>query len=431
MSNSPTEIEPLSRVFRDYSQVREVAKVSGTPVYVYSQRLLEEQANQALAFPNAYGLLVRYAMKASPNANILRIFRNKGIAIDASSGHEVQRAVRAGIKPQHILLTSQIVPNNLTGLIDQGMNYNACSLLQLHNYGERFRGTNVSVRINQGRGSGGTNRTNTAGESSSFGIWYEELPEVFSLAKHYGLNINRIHTHIGSGSDPAVWEQVAIMSLEIVKKFLAQGFDVKTLNLGGGYKVARMGYEPFADMQKIGGNVKNAFEKFRAETERELRLEIEPGTFLVANAGAVLARVEDIKSTPSYDFIITNTGMNEVPRPTMYASQHPISVVPMTDEKRAVKEYIVSGRDCESGDILTPSKNSPEELMPRLLTEAEVGDLIVIGGAGAYCSGMAFKNYNSYPEAAEVLIDREDRVHVIRRRQTLDQIIENEMPIIN
>ncbi len=422
-------IEPLSRVFSSEAQVRTIAKNFGTPIYVYSQRLLEEQADKALAFPNAYGLLVRYAMKANPNANILRIFRDKGIAIDASSGYEVHRAIRAGIKPKNILLTSQIIPHNLKGLIDEGMGYNACSLLQLHNYGERFKGREVTVRINQGRGSGGTNRTNTAGESSSFGIWYEELPEVFNLAKHHGLKINRIHTHIGSGSDPAVWEDVAIMSLEIVKRFLAQGFDIRTLNLGGGYKIGRMSYEPFADMQKIGGHVRDAFERFYTETGQELKLEIEPGTFLVANAGAVIASVKDIKPTPAYDFIITDTGMNEVPRPTMYASQHPIHVVPMTDEKRLAKEYIVSGRDCESGDILTPSKNSPEELMPRPLTEAEVGDLIVIGGAGAYCSGMAFKNYNSYPEAAEVLLDRNNFPRIIRRRQTLDQIIQNEVTI--
>ncbi len=191
-------LEPLSSVVTE-KQAREIASDFGTPVYVYSERLLEEQADKALAFPNAFGLTVRYAMKANSNKNILKLFRNKGIHIDASSGYEVERSMLVGIFPAQILLTSQKVPKNLKTLVARGLGYNACSLHQLRAYGELGLSSEVSVRINPGLGSGGTNRTNTGGPSSSFGIWYEQIPEVLRVAGEYGFNIGRIHTYIGSG----------------------------------------------------------------------------------------------------------------------------------------------------------------------------------------------------------------------------------------
>ena len=422
------KIEPLSKVVTE-QQVRRIAQEFQTPVYVYSQRILEEQAKKALSFPHAFGLTVRYAMKANPNQNIVRLFHKKGISIDASSGFEAQRAIDAGVPPRDILLTSQEIPKNLFALVASGVNYTACSLEQLVNFAGHVRNDNrvdVSVRINPGRGSGSTKRTNTGGKSSSFGIWYEQIPEVLDLVERYGLNVTRIHTHIGSGSDPEVWKKVALMSLKNVDRFLKAGHDVQSLNLGGGYKVARMSYEKDTDLKKCGESVKRAFSDFAKKTKRKLRLEIEPGTFLVANAGAVVSKVVDVKSTPEYDFLIIDSGMTEVTRPSLYGAQHPLFVVPQDKRKNRKKEYIVSGHCCESGDILTPANGNPEKLQPRLLNEARIGDFLVVGGAGAYCAGMSTINYNSYPQAGEVLIDNHGRFQEIRKRQTLAQITQNE-----
>jgi len=422
--------EPLSKVFDSEDQIREIVKEFGTPTYVYSQNLLEEQTRKSLCFPNEYGLTVRYAMKANPNSNILRIFNQAGLHIDSSSEYEVRRAIKAGIHPQKIMLTSQKIPDNLTAILKGGVLYNACSLEQLENYGACFFGANVSVRINPGLGSGGTNRTNTGGPASSFGIWHEDFDEAAEIADTYNLNIQRVHTHIGSGSDPEVWKKVALMSLDFVKRFIDLGNCVETLNLGGGYKVGRMSYEKSTDLQECGMPVRQAFVDFAQKTGRKLKLEIEPGTFLVANAGAVISEIIDVKSTPEYNFIITDTGMTEVTRPSLYGAQHPITVLPEMPTGR-FERYIVSGKCCESGDILTPVPGDSEALKPRILAEAGiVGDLVVIGGAGAYCAGMSAKNYNSYPEAAEVLIDRKGKTHLIRQRQTLEQMTQNERRVI-
>jgi diaminopimelate decarboxylase len=119
--------------------------------------------------------------------------------------------------------------------------------------------------------------------------------------------------------------------------------------------------------------------------------------------------------------------MRAVLRPAMYGAQHPIKLIPATAGNRGRGEYLVVGHCCESGDVLTPAPGNPERLVPRSLPEARLGDLLVIGGTGAYCSGMAARNYNSFPEAAEVMITRSGSVELIRKRQTLDQIIENEV----
>ncbi len=418
-------LEPLSPVFKDERQVRNIAKRFGTPVYVYSRVILGENVRNILEFPNAFGLTVRYAIKSNPNANLLRMFHNAGLHFDASSEYEAERARRAGIPNSKIMVTSQDIPSDLSNTLKYGEIYNACSLWQLENFGQQFRGQQLSVRINPGLGSGGTNRTNTGGPASSFGIWHEDIGRLLDIASDYNLTINLIHTHIGSGSDPEVWKRVALMSLDTVKMFLDAGHPVRTLNMGGGYKVGRMLGEKSTNLQECGGVVRDAFIDFKNRTDVQLKLEIEPGTYMVANAGAVISRVVDVKSTPKYNFIIIDSGMTEVTRPVLYGAQHPITVVQMNPTAQ-VKDYIVSGKCCESGDILTPAPGDSEGLRTRVLAKASRGDLVVIGGAGAYCSGMSTKNYNSHPEAPEVLLDIDDRPYLIRVRQSLDQIIENE-----
>ncbi|MBI2661209.1 diaminopimelate decarboxylase [Candidatus Woesearchaeota archaeon] len=408
-----------------------IATEFGTPVYVYDQRTLEAQADLASNFPNEYGLTVRYAMKASPNANILRLFHNNGIQIDASSGWEAWRAIAANIPPENILLTPQEMPEegDLMILVRRGVNFNACSKHQLKVYGSIFEGSDVTVRVNPGVGSGGNNRTNVGGPGSSFGIWHKYLEDMLAVAERYGLGINRVHTHIGSGSDPEVWKNAASLSLDAVRQIVSAGHHVDTLNLGGGYKVGRMSYEQSTDLQQCGEPVRAAFKRFYDETGVKLRLEIEPGTFLVANAGAVIAEVTDVVDTGSegHTFVKVDTGMTEIARTCLYGAQHPITVVPQNGERRGLRNYLVVGHCCESGDSLTPEPGNPEGLKPRLMRRAKIGDLVVIGGAGAYCAGMSTINYNSFPQAPEVLIDRKGEPHLIRKRQDLEQMLVNEI----
>lgn len=135
------------------------------------------------------------------------------------------------------------------------------------------------------------------------------------VVEEHNLTIERIHTHIGSGSDPDIWQNVSILSLNLVREFS----NVVSLNLGGGYKVGRMSYEKSTDLQLVAEPVKQAFKAFADETGREIKLEIEPGTFLVANAGALITTIQDIVSTgeTGHTFLKLDSGMTEVLRPSL------------------------------------------------------------------------------------------------------------------
>ena len=316
------------------------------------------------------------------------------------------------------------------------------SITQLERFGKHYsgQGKKIGIRVNPGVGSGGFSasttgfsKTNVGGPSSSFGIWHTLVEDgtVPGIVQKYGLVVERIHTHIGSGSDPNVWQQVATKSLSFCKLWPT----VVSLNLGGGYKVGRNPGEPTTNLQEIGRPVSDAFRTFAAENGgRQLKLEIEPGTYLLAMAGAVVSTIQDKVFTTGdsgHVFLKLDAGMTDVLRPSLYGAIHPITIFPQSGKSEDVgtdkESVVVVGHCCESGDLMTPQPGEPEKLGERLLRKAEIGDILVIDGSGAYCSGMSSKNYNSFPEAPEVLLDENNEVHLIRKRQTLEQIWQNEV----
>jgi diaminopimelate decarboxylase len=408
-------------MFLTPAEAAEVRERFGTPTFVYDRPTLEASARTALAFPRAHGFTLRYAMKANPQRAVLELFRELGLDIDASSDHEVERALRAGFAPGRIQLTAQAPSRRLREFVERGVLFNCCSLHQLDRYGAELPGRDVRLRVNPGLGSGSTNRTNTGGPASSFGIWHEHLERATTVAARHHLSIRTLHTHIGSGTDPAVWTRVARMTLDIVARLP----DVVRVNLGGGFKVARVAGEQGTDLAQIGGVVREAFLDFERRTGRALDLEIEPGTWLVANAGIVVATCLDVVDTGGEGFLFAklDAGMTEVTRPSLYGAQHPIDVL----AERQPARVVFVGPCCESGDVLTPAPGDPEGLAPREVPRPEIGDLVLIGGAGAYCAAMSTANYNSYPRAAEVMREGDGSLRLVRRRESLEQVLANEV----
>ncbi len=408
-------------------QLIDVTREYRTPIYIYSESALEQAAQEALAFPSEYGLTVRYAMKALPTRRILQLFDGLGLHLDASSFYEVQRAQAARIDAAKIQLTAQQLHSKyweLKKFMQEGGKVTACSLHQLETLATVLGRDSyeIGIRINPGLGSGHSHKTNVGGSLSSFGIWHEQIDQAREIIERKGLQVTTLHTHIGSGSNPADWEKVAQMSLTLVECFP----DVKTLDLGGGFKVARMPDEIPTNLQECGSKVKQKFVEFYQRTGRKLHLEIEPGTYMTANAGIIVAEVIDVKSTDKYHFMVVDSGMTENARPALYGAQHHITLIPFGNEPRAKSMYVVAGHCCESGDIWTPDKSDPGLLLPRELPAPEIGDLLILGGAGAYCSGMSMSGYNSFPAAPEVLVRKDGILELIRARQTLEQLMENE-----
>ena len=411
--------------FLSAAETRDLAERFGTPLYIYDEATLVAAAGQLKQIPAPFGFTPRFAMKALPTRAILEIFAAEGLGIDASSSYEARRALLAGVEGRKILLTSQELGDDFPELVERGVAINACSLSQLARYGERFPGTEISMRVNPGLGSGHCNRTNVGGPSSSFGIWHEQLGELAELLRRFSLTVTRLHSHVGSGTDPETWERCCELTLNFARHLPS----VTTVNLGGGFKVARMPDENSADLPATGRRIADRLTHFAASTGRELHLELEPGTFLVAPAGVILARVIDVVHTGAegYSFAKIDSGMTEIVRPALYGAQHPIVVVPREERGHQRRgDFLVVGHCCESGDILTPDKGDPEGLRVRDLVTPQLGDLCLIGYTGAYCSGFAMKNFNSFPEAAEVLRRGPGEFDVIKERQPFEEMLTRE-----
>ena len=411
----------------------------GTPAYLYDEALIRQRCQAARNMPNAYGLTVRYAMKANSNRTILQIVDREGLLIDASSLNEAKRAVLAGIDPGKIFLTTQEVPagqerSELEGLMKRGLKYNVCSLRQLETVADFARENRIdlSMRVHPGIGSGESATRNTGDKYSCFGVHRSDLEKALLFAKENGIRFTEVHVHIGSGGDPEIWRSNIDLELGIVEEHFP---DCDTVSFGGGLKEARMPGDVYADIEHLGNYAKMRFQEFYQRTGRKLRMEIEPGTYIVANAGYALTEVLEKKTTgeDGFNFIVVDGGMEINARPTLYGSQHPFYIIAKDGTLRSTEfdlsdtgyQAIIVGRCCESGD--SQCLDSQHNIVERRMAEPQVGDLVVIGGVGAYCSSMTPFNYNSHQQIPEILATADGTVRLIRRPQTLEQIVQNEL----
>lgn len=398
--------KPLDTLrFLSEDQVRSRADQQGTPLFVYSRSELTVAADKILGFAELmpFGCTPRYAVKANEHPEILKLFDTKGLYFDTSSSFEAENCMKVGISGSKILLSSQQLPDNLGELLDKGIQFTATSLHQLEVFYKTAPGKTAGVRINPGMGHGFNNRNTTGGVSTGFGIWHEYIPEILQVAAAHQSSIERLHMHIGTGSDPVKWVEAVKICLNIVKQLP----DVTKLDIGGGFKAAYMQGDAETDMQAVGGEIAALVQDFADQTGRKLRIEIEPGRFLVVHAGSIIAKVIDMTDTGKngYKFIRTNTGMTEILRPAIYGAQHQLVIVSKSGRPATYDDFVVVGHCCESSDCLTVAKDDPEQVEPRHLRIPEIGDYLVIEAAGAYCASMATVGYNAFPKAPEVMID--------------------------
>lgn len=381
----------------------DLVKEYGVPLFVYSRAELNRRAKILNELELPFGHVVRYAVKANAHPEIVELFNKTGLHFDASSSYEAQNLLDDGVAGNKISLSSQQPAHNLAELLANDVQFVATSLHQLELFlGLAKPGDYVGVRVNPGMGAGHNNRTTTGGANSSFGLWNEYVPQALELAGKSGVKIDRLHVHIGSGADPQMWRSAAETALDIAKIMP----DVTVLDIGGGYKIHRYGDEQEADMNDIAAAFSQALNKFKETTGRAVKLEIEPGTWLVGRAGTLLSSIVDIVYTgkDGHEFIRLDTGMNDIIRPSMYGAQHKITVLNDSKEKQ---QYVVVGHNCETGDILTPAPSDPEDLESRLLNKAAIGDIVAIHDAGAYCASFSAHGYNAFPSAKEIVVEQD------------------------
>ncbi len=403
--------------------VRDIAKRFGTPVYVYSLRALRESITEI----RPLSPVVRFSMKSCSNAKILQEMLNSGIKIDAVSVPEIQRALKAGYSPEDICLTSDVFFNTEEAefCLKNRIFCSCGSLGMLEEYGETFQrlgfgSGGVSIRINPGEGAGHSKKTNTGGPYSKHGIWYENLDEAKAIAEKYKLQIVGVHTHIGSGGDLEHLSRITGKLVEFAKQFP----ELRVVNFGGGLPYE---YDPDkrqVDISTYQPILEERARDLEAHFGRPITCEIEPGRRFVAGCGYLIGEVRSLNHTLDekkrrLNYVLTNVGFCHLLRPMAYGSYHPIWFV--GDELGEETDLIVAGPVCESGDLLTQKNDEP---VARRLPLPQRGDLVVIGGAGAYGHAMS-SNYNSQPLIPEVMVDGGQMVQ-IRRRQTLDDVIREE-----
>lgn len=398
-----------------------LAERFGTPLWVYDAAIIRSRIAALRAFDT-----IRFAQKACSNTHILKLMREQGVKVDAVSRGEILRALAAGYRAGadgEIVFTADLLDREtLATVAEHRVPVNAGSIDMLGQLAAVSPGHPVWLRINPGFGHGHSNKTNTGGEHSKHGIWHSELGAALDVIRTLGLKLVGLHMHIGSGVDYGHLAQVCGAMVDLVRQAHEAGHDLQAISAGGGLSIPYREGGAVIDTAHYFGLWDAARQQAEALLGHGLHLEIEPGRFLVAEAGLLLAEVRATKNAGANHFVLVDAGFNELMRPAMYGAFHAMEILPRDGVARPQRPSVVAGPLCESGDVFTQEDGGV--VVPRDLAEARVGDLLLIHDTGAYGASMS-SNYNSRPLIAEVLVEGDDpaSARLIRRRQTVEELL--------
>ena len=393
------------------TQLLELAKKYGSPIYVYDTDKIESQYNRLTeAFSTVKSLKLNYAVKALSNINILKFFKNIGAGLDTVSIQEVQLGLTTGIDPKKIIFT----PNGVSLIeIEEvaklGVQINIDNLSILELFGQKHPEIPVCVRINPHIMAGGNSKISVGHIDSKFGISIHQVPHIKRVVENTGMNINGIHMHTGSDIlDIDTFLRATEILFDVAKQF----DDIDFIDFGSGFKVPYKEGDISTDIEQLGLQLSERFNDFCVEYGKDITLMFEPGKFLVSDAGVFLAKVNVVKQTTSTVFAHVDSGFNHLVRPMMYDSYHHITNI--TNPEGRDRYYSVVGYICETD---TFGSN-------RRIAEISEEDVLCFHNAGAYCFSMA-SNYNSRYLPAEVMVHK-GKDYLIRKRQTIQDILHNQ-----
>lgn len=395
----------------------------GTPLWAYDAQVIRGQMTKCIGFDR-----VRYAQKANPNLSVLRLLRSLGTVVDAVSAGELVRAQAAGFNlhadAHEVVLTADILARDALALVVQHrIAVNCGSTDMLHQLGAASAGHPVWLRINPGFGHGHSRKTATGGETSKHGIWYGQLHAAKAAIERHRHQLAGLHIHIGSGADE---EHLVAACDAMVGAVRDLAMAIPAISAGGGMRVPYQVTESDADMQRLRARWTEAVDEIAAMTGQRPVLELEPGRFLVAQAGVLICEVRAVKFSGAQRFCLVDASMADLLRPALYGSHHRVTLLGPageSTENRQRSSVVLGGCLCESGDVFF--QDAAGGLLPRDMPEPRVGDWVVIHDVGAYGAAMS-SYYNSRPLATELMLDGET-VQVARRRQPLDDLIRLEV----
>ncbi|CAN5802097.1 diaminopimelate decarboxylase [soil metagenome] len=410
------------------AQIGQIAQQFQTPCWVYDANVIRQQIARLRQFD-----VIRFAQKASSNIHLLKLMRAEGVMVDSVSIGEVERALAAGYVPvapdaSHaeqapIVFTADLLDRHaLQRVIELNIPVNCGSPQMLEQLGQAHPGHPVWLRINPGFGHGHSLKTNTGGEQSKHGIWFEHLEHSLKIIEQYGLTLVGLHMHIGSGVD---YEHLQSVCDAMISQVKICGRDLAAISIGGGLSIPYYDDEAVVDTDHYFQIWDKARKEIEAHLGHRISMEIEPGRFLVAQSGILISELRAQKHVGNNFFALVDAGFNDLARPAMYGSYHRISTHAPDGTPRTTppQPTVVAGPLCESGDVFTQEDGGV--VTTQNLPACEIGDLFVFHDTGAYGASMS-SNYNSRPLIPEILIDGAT-ITQIRRRQTVQELIALEL----
>ncbi len=396
------------------NQLLKIAQDFGSPVYVYDAEKIEGQYKKLInAFKGVKKLKINYAVKALSNISILKLLNTLGSGIDTVSIQEVQLGLAAGFSPDQIIFTPNGVSlEEIEAASKLGVKINIDNLSILEQFGSRHPNVPVCIRINPHVMAGGNANISVGHIDSKFGISIHQIPHILRIVENTKMNINGIHMHTGSDIlDIEVFLYASEILFDTAKQFKNLDF----IDFGSGFKVPYKAGDIETNINELGKKLSARFNEFCKNYGKDLTLAFEPGKFLVSESGSFLTKVNAVKQTTSTVFAQVDSGFNHLIRPMLYGSHH--DIVNISNPKGRERFYTVVGYICETD---TFGNN-------RRINEINDGDILCFKNAGAYCFSMA-SNYNSRYRPAEVLWYK-GKAHLIRKRETFDDIIKNQIEI--
>lgn len=395
----------------------------GSPLYVYNERILRERCRELKNLSLHAGFMVSYSIKANSNPHLLKIIRSEGLHADAMSPGELYMDLLAGYEPDQILyISNNNSPDEMRNALDKGCLISVDSLSQLRMLGQIRRGERALCRINPGIGEGHHAKVVTGGANSKFGIDPNALPEITSILNEFDLRLAGFNQHIGSlFMTPDNYLAACKTLLQFVERLPSELYrNLEIIDFGGGFGIPYHKFEREArlDLETLGHTLHELITEWSVRMAFEGSFIIEPGRYVAAECGTLLGQVTATKNNGPIRFVGTDIGFNVLMRPVLYGSWHDIEVYSEGARGEAIPQTIV-GNICESGDIIARD---------RLLPPLKTGDVIGILDAGAYGFSMA-SNYNERLLPAEVLLSESGSPKLIRRRQTLEDLIRDLPPL--
>ena len=387
-----------------------------TPLFVYNENILRKSCRELKSLISYPNFTVNYSLKANSNLELIKIVRSEGLRVDAMSPGEIYLNIMAGYKPEEILyISNNVDEDEFRYAINAGVNISVDSVSQLEKFGKINPGGRVAFRLNPGVGAGHHEKVTTAGRKTKFGIEMNSIPEVKRILKEYNLKLIGINQHIGSlFMDSEAYLKSTASILSIARQF----DDLEFIDLGGGFGIPynKQSDQPRLDLNELGGKLSDVIHSWVTEYGKDIEFKIEPGRYIVAESCILLGEVNAIKTNYNIKYIGTNLGFNVLIRPVMYDSHHDIEIY-REDGTPSLKEETVNivGNICETGDVIAKDRKLPEIIEK---------DILGVLDSGAYGYSMS-SNYNSRLRPAEVLIESDGNPRIIRRRDTLDDLVRN------